>query len=41
MPPINKATRPIITEVHDGQDVGRGRQKQMQAAAEKVLADFQ
>lgn len=40
LPPINQATLPIITEVVSGKvSVADGQQK-MQAAAEKVMADF-
>ena len=41
LPPINNATLPIITEVITGKTSVEDGQKQMQAAAEKVLADFQ
>lgn len=40
LPPINNATLPIVTEVITGKISVAEGQKQMQAAAEKVLADF-
>jgi multiple sugar transport system substrate-binding protein len=40
LPPINNATLPIITEVVSGKISVQEGQKKMQAAAEKVLADF-
>jgi multiple sugar transport system substrate-binding protein len=40
LPPINQATLPIITEVVSGKVSVADGQQRMQAAAEKVMADF-
>jgi multiple sugar transport system substrate-binding protein len=40
LPPINNATLPIITEVVSGKVSVADGQQRMQAAAEKVMADF-
>jgi sorbitol/mannitol transport system substrate-binding protein len=40
LPPINNATLPIVTEIITGKTSVEAGQKKMQAAAEKVLADF-
>jgi multiple sugar transport system substrate-binding protein len=40
LPPINNALLPLITEVVTGKTSVQDGQKQMQAAAEKIMADF-